>query len=43
LKKEGLASKVAHNGETALQMVAVESPDMLLVDLYMGGIDGMEV
>ena len=43
MKKEGLTSMVAHDGETALQMVPVERPDMLLVDVKMPGIDGMEV
>ncbi len=34
---------VAHDGETALQMVPAAKPDMLLVDVKMPGIDGMEV
>ena len=43
MRREGLANLVAHDGETALQMVSVERPDMLLVDVRMPGIDGMEV
>lgn len=43
MKKEGFTSMVAHDGETALQMVPEAMPDMLLVDLKMPGIDGMEV
>ncbi len=43
MRREGLANLVAHDGETALQMVPVERPDMLLVDVRMPGIDGMEV
>jgi two-component system nitrogen regulation response regulator GlnG len=43
MKKEGLASLVAYNGETALQMVPVRAPDLMLVDVTMPGIDGMEV
>jgi DNA-binding NtrC family response regulator len=43
MKKEGLSSLVAHDGETALQMIPVALPDMLLVDVKMPGIDGMEV
>jgi two-component system nitrogen regulation response regulator GlnG len=43
MKKEGLTSMVAHDGETALQMVAAAMPDLLLVDVKMPGIDGMEV
>ena len=43
MKKEGLSSLTAHDGETALQMVPAARPDMLLVDVKMPGIDGMEV
>jgi DNA-binding NtrC family response regulator len=43
MKQEGLTNKVALDGETALRMVPVERPDMLLVDVKMPGIDGMEV
>ena len=43
MKKEGLSSLTAYDGETALQMVPAAKPDMLLVDVKMPGIDGMEV
>ncbi len=43
MNKEGLTNVVAHDGETALQMVPAARPDMLLVDVKMPGIDGMEV
>ena len=43
MKKEGLSSLTAYDGETALQMVPATRPDMLLVDVKMPGIDGMEV
>ena len=43
MKKEGLSSLTAYDGETALQMVPAARPDMLLVDVKMPGIDGMEV
>jgi len=43
MNKEGLTSMMAHDGETALQMVPVVRPDMILVDVKMPGIDGMEV
>jgi DNA-binding NtrC family response regulator len=43
MKREGLTSMVAPDGETALEMVAVSKPGMLLVDVKMPGIDGMEV
>lgn len=40
---EGLAPTVAFEGETALAKVQAECPDVLLVDLRMPGMDGMEV
>ncbi len=43
MKKEGLTSLTAHDGEKALQMVPVVRPDMLLLDVKMPGIDGMGV
>ena len=43
MKKEGIAGMVAPDGETALRMVSAEMPDMLLVDVKMPGMDGMEV
>jgi DNA-binding NtrC family response regulator len=43
MKEVGFISFVAHDGETALQMVPQERPDLLLVDVQMPGIDGMEV
>jgi two-component system nitrogen regulation response regulator GlnG len=43
MQKEGLSHTVAHNGETALKMVSAAMPGMMLVDVKMPGIDGMEV
>lgn len=43
MKNEGLTGMVAHDGETALQLVPVDRPDMLLVDVKMPGLDGMEI
>jgi two-component system nitrogen regulation response regulator GlnG len=43
MKKEGLCSMVAYDGETALQMIPLSEPDLMLVDVKMPGIDGMEV
>jgi two-component system nitrogen regulation response regulator GlnG len=43
MNREGLTSMMAHDGETALQMVPVARPDMLLVDVKMPGMDGMTV
>ncbi|MBC8430886.1 MAG: response regulator [Desulfobacterales bacterium] len=38
-----LASDIALNGEEALQMVEADAPDVMVLDLKMPGIDGMEV
>jgi DNA-binding NtrC family response regulator len=43
VKKEGFAPLVAHDGETALEMVRMGMPDALLLDVKMPGMDGMEV
>ncbi len=43
MNKGGLASQVAYDGETALQMLAAQAPDLLLVDVKMPGLDGMEL
>ena len=43
MNKGGLSSLVAYDGETALQMLAAQAPDLLLVDVKMPGLDGMEV
>ena len=43
MKKEGFAPVVAHDGETALEMVRMGMPDALLLDVKMPGLDGMEV
>jgi len=43
MNKAGLTSMMAHDGETALRLVPVARPDLLLVDVKMPGIDGMEV
>ncbi|AFM27549.1 sigma-54-dependent transcriptional regulator [Desulfomonile tiedjei] len=43
VRREGFAPLIAHNGETALEMVRVGMPDALLLDVKMPGMDGMEV
>ena len=43
MNREGLTNMMAHDGETALRMVPVARPDMLLVDVKMPGLDGMTV
>ena len=43
LEKEGLHCLEAHEGETALQLARTESPDLLVLDLMLPGIDGLEI
>jgi DNA-binding response OmpR family regulator len=38
-----LASKIAYDGEEALRLVKDEIPDVVVLDLRMPGIDGLEV
>jgi len=43
MEMRDLESDIALNGEEALQMVEDEAPDVMVLDLKMPGIDGMEV
>jgi len=43
IQRAGYRSRVAYDGETALQMLREQMPDALLLDVKMPGIDGMEV
>lgn len=43
VKKEGFEPLAAQEGEKALKMVRSETPDLLLVDYKMPGMNGMEV
>src|SRR4030042_5195899 len=43
LKTEGFEPMVAHGGETALEMIRQGLPDVVLLDVKMPGIDGVEV
>ena len=43
MEMRDLASDIALNGEEALQMVEDDAPDVMVLDLKMPGIDGMEV
>ncbi len=42
MKGEGLEPIVAHDGPTALKLISSQSPDVMLVDVKMEGMDGME-
>jgi class 3 adenylate cyclase len=43
LKREGLQTVVARDGNAALTMVMTESPDLVLCDVMMPGPDGFEI
>jgi diguanylate cyclase (GGDEF)-like protein len=43
LAMEGYDVTVAHDGEDALDLVALRKPDLVLLDLMMPGMDGIEV
>jgi DNA-binding NtrC family response regulator len=43
MEMRDVGSRVALSGEEALRMVAAETPDVMVLDLRMPGIDGMEV
>ena len=43
MQLRNLPSQHAFNGDQALQMVAALPPDVMVLDLKMPGIDGMEV
>ncbi len=42
LKDEGFKTTFAGNGEECLQMITTEDPDLVLLDIWMPGIDGLE-
>lgn len=42
LKREGFTALVAHDAEMALEMVRLGLPDVMLLDVRMPGMDGME-
>jgi two-component system alkaline phosphatase synthesis response regulator PhoP len=43
LKKEGYTTLVAHNGEDAIDVANTKHPDLVLLDLMLPGMDGLEV
>lgn len=43
LEKEGIVCMEASEGETALQLARTERPDLLVLDLMLPGIDGLEI
>ena len=43
LEMRGMAPDTAFTGEAALQRISEEQPDIMILDIKMPGIDGMEV
>jgi two-component system phosphate regulon response regulator PhoB len=43
LEKEGFQVDLARRGDTGLEMVRKEHPDLILLDLMLPGVDGLEV
>ncbi|MFZ1747092.1 MAG: response regulator [Nitrospirales bacterium] len=43
LEKEGLKCLEARDGETALQVARERTPDLMVLDLMLPGVDGLEV
>ncbi|MFN3372359.1 MAG: PleD family two-component system response regulator [Chloroflexus sp.] len=43
LEMYGYTVQLAHSGEEALEAIAAEPPDLLVLDVQMPGIDGYEV
>jgi len=43
LKKEGFRTVLAYDGEEALDLASREHPDLMILDLMLPGVDGLEV
>ncbi len=43
LQKEGFKTTLAYDGEEALDKAAVNQPDLIILDLMLPGLDGLEV
>jgi two-component system, OmpR family, phosphate regulon response regulator PhoB len=43
LEKEGFVVEVARRGDTGLEAIRREAPDLLLLDLMLPGVDGLEL
>ncbi|MEO7859666.1 MAG: response regulator, partial [Nitrospirales bacterium] len=43
LEKEGLKCLEARDGETALQVARERTPDLIVLDMMLPGVDGLEV
>lgn len=43
LTKHGYSVVTAENGETALELIRAQEPDLLLLDIYLPGMSGIDV
>ena len=43
LEKEGFAVELAHRGDSGLEALRRQAPDLLLLDLMLPGVDGLEL
>lgn len=43
LEKEGYEVEIAHRGDTALETIRRQPPDLLILDLMLPGVDGLEL
>ena len=43
IEKEGFETSIAHDGETAIEMFDAVSPDLVLLDIMLPGLDGWQV
>ena len=43
LEREGFSIKSAHDGISGLRMVKAETPDLVMLDLMLPGLDGFEI
>lgn len=42
LRREGMEAEEAEDGETAVRLISLESPDVVLMDIRMPGMNGLE-
>lgn len=42
LRREGMETEESQDGETALRLISLESPDVVLMDIQMPGMNGLE-
>ena len=43
LEAEGFICRICHDGHTAMEMFSIQQPDLVVLDLRLPGIDGLEV